>query len=168
MIMYIVQKLVDNIEVDGSLSFDICEMDDLIRIYDGGLVTTINGDFENARWVFKNGQLKSKHKDVKVRIDISSKFKNLSISCGELYGTNCCDMTVEVDVIKNCKFDNCEINLKNANISDCDFNNSQVNISHGVVTKTKFTNCAGFVNMRYDDSVIFDNCGKLYFGGLLR
>ncbi len=48
-------------------------MDDLIIIYDGGLVTTINDDFENSRLVFENGQLKSKCKNLNVEIDISNK-----------------------------------------------------------------------------------------------
>jgi hypothetical protein len=152
MIMFVMQQSIDDIEVDGSLSLAICDMDDLIMIYDGGLVTTINGDFENARWIFKNGKLKSKRKNVNVGIDISSKCKDFNVSCGVLYGTKCDNWTIVI---------NCET------IKDCEFNDCQVTISHGFVTKTKFVNCKGFVNMQYDDSVIFNDCHELCFGGLL-
>ena len=161
------QQSVDDIEIDGSLSLNICEMNDLIMIYDGGLVTTINGDFENARWIFKNGKLKSKRKNVNVRIDISSKCKNINVSCGVLHDSNFSGK-INAGTMKNCKFDNCVINVNAGHIGECEFNNSEVTISNGLVVNTKFVNCKGFVNIRYDDSVVFDNCDELRFGGLLR
>jgi hypothetical protein len=167
MIMFVMQQSIDDIEVDGSLFLAVCDMDDLIMIYDGGLVTTINGDFENARWVFKNGKLKSKCKDVNVKIDISNKCKDINISCGMLRDSNFTGGTISAGTIKNCKFDNCVINVNTGTIDNCEFINTEVTISDVVVTKTKFVNCKGFVNMQYDDSVVFDDCDELRFGGLI-